>query len=69
MLCENDNDTIKSFFVYIFIKSKQIFVIIILIIECFIIIISFLMRLINCFKRYITIKSFLLFNYLVNRLF
>ena len=62
MFCENNNNAIKKKFIYIFKGLKRIFIIIIIIIECFIIIISFSMRLINCFKSYIIIKSFLLFN-------
>ena len=62
MLYKNTNNAIENSFAYIFKESKYIFVIIIIIIEYFIIIISLSIRLINCFKRYIVIKSFLLFD-------
>ena len=61
MFYKNNNDAINNSFAHIFKELKRIFVIII-IIECFIIVISFLMRLISCFKRCIVIKSSLLFN-------
>ena len=41
MFCENNNNAIKKKFIYIFKGLKRVFIIIIIIIKCFIIIISF----------------------------
>ena len=62
MFYKNDNDAIENFFAHIFKESRYIFIMIIIIIECFIIVTSFLIHLINYFKRYIIIKNSLLFD-------